>query len=202
MRLSFLPVILAAGLAGGCDRQSATPAQGNVSEANTVSADEVSADEVAPSGTPAPSATAREVDRSHKGEAAPDAPFTDLSGKPATVAAFRGKPVLVNLWATWCAPCVKELPTLDALAAREKGRLTVLALSQDMDAAKVAPFVAGKGYKAVDVRTDAKMAWIPRVTPTLPTTILYDAAGREVWRMVGDYDWAGAEAAKLISEAE
>src|SRR4051794_15773714 len=57
------------------------------------------------------------VHRDHKGEAAPSAIFTD-GDKPVKLTDFKGKPVLVNLWATWCAPCVKELPTLDKLAAR------------------------------------------------------------------------------------
>jgi len=197
---ALLPVTLAAALlTAGCDRQSGAPAQENVGQ---VSADEVSPDEVAPSAAAPEAASRREVDRSHAGEAAPDAAFADLSGAGGTMASFRGKPVLVNLWATWCAPCVKELPTLDALAKREARRLTVVALSQDMDAAKVEPFVAAKGYAALAVRTDPKMGWVPRVTPTLPTTILYGSDGREVWRMVGDYDWAGADAAGLIAEAK
>lgn len=199
MRVSLLPVIAAAVLAAGCDRQSDAPAQGNV--AGAASPDEVSPDEVAPSGNAAP-ATTRTADRSQAGAPALDATITDLTGKSATLAAFRGKPVLVNLWATWCAPCVKELPTLDALAKREAGKLAVVAISQDMDAAKVAPFVKEKGITALAVRTDPDMHWTPRVTPTLPTTILYDSAGREVWRMVGDYDWAGADAAKLLAEAK
>jgi thiol-disulfide isomerase/thioredoxin len=199
MRVSLLPVIAAAVLAAGCDRQSDAPAQGNV--ASAASPDGVSPDEVAPSGGAAP-ATTRTADRSHAGSPALDAVITDLTGKSAMLAAFRGKPVLVNLWATWCAPCVKELPTLDALAKREAGKLAVVAISQDMDAGKVAPFVKEKGITALAVRTDPEMHWTPRVTPTLPTTILYDSAGREVWRMVGDYDWAGADAAKLLAEAK
>src|SRR3954470_17213999 len=67
--------------------------------------------------------------RDHKGEAAPAAVFTGPDGKPAKLDDFKGKPVLVNLWATWCAPCVKELPTLDKLAAG--GAIQVLAVSQD-----------------------------------------------------------------------
>src|SRR6478736_3880583 len=56
------------------------------------------------------------VHRDNKGKSAPDAEFTDPDGKPVTLANFKGKPLLVNLWASWCAPCVKELPTLDKLA--------------------------------------------------------------------------------------
>ena len=53
-------------------------------------------------------------DRSHKGEAAPAYGFADPTGKQTTLAAYKGTPVLLNLWATWCAPCVAEMPTLDA----------------------------------------------------------------------------------------
>ncbi len=62
----------------------------------------------------------------------PQATITDAGGAKMTMASLVGKPVLINLWATWCAPCVKELPTLDALAARESGRLAVVTVSQDM----------------------------------------------------------------------
>ncbi|WP_326523782.1 TlpA family protein disulfide reductase [Sphingomonas sp.] len=199
MRLLLLPVVVAAALlAGGCDRQSGAPAQGNVADADA--ANMLSPDEVPPSAAPA--AVPRGADRANAGQPAPDFAFADMAGKTTSLAAFRGKPVLVNLWATWCAPCVKELPTLDTLAAREAGKLHVVALSQDMEPAKVAPFVKDKGYKALPIYTDDKMAWMPGVTPTLPTTILYDSAGREVWRLTGDFDWAGAEAVKLIAEAK
>ena len=72
------------------------------------------------------------VDRSHKAKPAPDAAFKDPDGEDASLADFRGKPLLVNLWATWCAPCVKELPTLDRLSRSNGGALRVLAISQDM----------------------------------------------------------------------
>src|SRR6185295_13814584 len=74
------------------------------------------------------------VDRSHKGQSAPDVEFKNPDGGDISLADFKGTPVLVNLWATWCAPCVKELPTLDKLAAahRDDGQLGVIAISQDM----------------------------------------------------------------------
>lgn len=198
MRLAIVPVLAAAFMAGGCDRQSAPAGQGN---AAADAADAISPDEVQPSAGPAPAAAAREIDRSRAGQPAPAHAFADAAGKPRTLADFRGRPVLVNLWATWCAPCVKELPTLDALAAREAGRLHVLAVSQDMAPAKVAPFWAARGFEALTPYTDGTMAWVPAVTATLPATILYGSDGREVLRVVGDYDWAGADAATLIAEA-
>ena len=73
------------------------------------------------------------VDRSHKGQPALSGNFNDPDGGEISLAEFKGTPVLVNLWATWCAPCVKELPTLDKLAAahRDDGQLGVIAVSQD-----------------------------------------------------------------------
>jgi thiol-disulfide isomerase/thioredoxin len=119
------------------------------------------------------------------------------------LAGFRGKPLLLNLWATWCAPCIKELPTLDALAAREGEGLQVVTLSEDMEGrAKVETFLASRKFGQLEAWLDPEMKMMAALrVPTLPTTILYSAEGKEVWRFTGDEDWAGEEAAKLIAEA-
>ncbi|GAA3724021.1 hypothetical protein GCM10022268_35190 [Sphingomonas cynarae] len=195
MRSSIIPVLLAGLLAACGDKPSAPAGQGNA--AGAPSADEVSADEAPPAAAAAPRSGS--FDRSHAGEAAPTLGFLDPAGKPVTLASFRGKPVLLNLWATWCGPCVKELPTLDALATREAGRLHVVTLSQDMDPAKVAPFFAARKFTTLKAYTDPKMAWVPAVASNLPTSILYDSAGREVLRTVGDLDWTGELATKAIA---
>ncbi|SEM93411.1 Thiol-disulfide isomerase or thioredoxin [Sphingomonas gellani] len=194
MRIAACLMLVPALLAAGCDRHSPVAGQGNEAAA-------------APAATPAtaPAATpaaAGRIDRSYKGEAAPAFAFTGPDGKATTLAAFRGKPVLLNLWATWCGPCVKELPTLDALAKREAGRLTVVAISQDTDASKVAPFLKDRHLTTLTPYTDEKMVWVPAVASNLPTSILFDAEGREVWRVLGDMDWTGpaaADALKLVS---
>ena len=145
------------------------------------------------------------IDRSHKGKAAPDASFNDPDGGEITLADFKGSPVLVNLWATWCAPCVKELPTLDRLAAahRVDGQLGVIAVSQDAGPQPSVDAFLDK-LKVADLGAyhDPKMALSGALgAEVLPTSILYDADGREVWRYVGDLDWTGDEAAKLLDEA-
>jgi thiol-disulfide isomerase/thioredoxin len=142
------------------------------------------------------------LDRSHAGSAAPDVLFRDPAGEPASLADFRGKPVLVNLWATWCAPCVVEMPSLDALAAREP-RIQVLALSQDMNGqAKVDAFFEQRKFARLEPYIDAELTLMTQLgVTTLPTTILYDSDGREVWRMAGVEDWQGSRAAELIAEA-
>ncbi len=126
------------------------------------------------------------LDRSHAGTPAPDTLFEDPAGEPASIADFRGKPVLVNLWATWCGPCVVEMPSLDALAARNP-RIHVLALSQDMNGQeKVDAFFAERKFAKLEPYIDAELSMMSALkVDTLPTTILYDANGREIWRMTG-----------------
>ena len=145
------------------------------------------------------------VDRSHKGQPAPDVGFTNGDGAETSLTEVSGKPTLVNLWATWCAPCVKELPTLNALAQAhaKDGRLGVIAVSQDMGPqGSVEAFLAELKTDELGAYHDPKMALSGALdAQILPTTILFDAQGKEVWRYVGDLDWTSPEAAKLLSEA-
>jgi thiol-disulfide isomerase/thioredoxin len=141
------------------------------------------------------------VDRSKKGSEAPDAIFTDAAGNAVSIASFSGKPVLLNLWASWCAPCVKELPMLDAL--NRSGEVQVLAVSQDSGPqASVKAFLARLKVAGLGAYHDPSMSLSGALNAqVLPTSVLYDPAGREVWRYTGDLDWTGAEAAKLLAEA-
>ncbi|GAA3898519.1 TlpA disulfide reductase family protein [Sphingomonas limnosediminicola] len=153
-----------------------------------------------------PAGPVKGVDRSHRGQAAPDATFKSADGEDASLAELMGKTVLVNLWATWCAPCVKELPTLDRLAAAQQkaGGVQVIAVSQDSGPhASVEAFLEAHKIQTLGAYQDEKMALSGALGPdtVLPTTILLDAQGKEVWRYVGDLDWTSAEAAKLLSEA-
>jgi thiol-disulfide isomerase/thioredoxin len=150
----------------------------------------------------APEAPGKGADRSHKGQAAPATSFNDPDGNATSITAFAGKPTLVNLWATWCAPCVKELPTLDRIAQSENGKLNVVAISQDMGPhASVEAFLKSHQIVALDSYHDPKMALSGALNAeVLPTSILYDAHGKEVWRYIGDQDWTSAAAAKLLAE--
>ena len=143
------------------------------------------------------------VDRSRSGTAAPDIQFRDPDGEPVTLASFAGKPLLLNHWATWCAPCVKELPTLDRLATANSS-MTVLTLSQDSgEQSKVREFLEKRGLAGLEAWQDPEMAMSSALNvQTLPTTILFDARGKEIWRYSGDLDWTSAEARKLLAEAK
>lgn len=151
---------------------------------------------------PSPNQSSGRIDRSGAGTAAPQVQFQDPDGEPVVLADFGGKPLLVNLWATWCAPCIAEMPTLDALAGRD-GDLQVLAVSQDLAGReKVDAFFAEHDYRNLEPYLDPEMALMTELkVDTLPTTILFDANGREVWRMTGIEDWKGSRAAELIAEA-
>ena len=159
-------------------------------------------EQAANQAAPADAGPVKGVDRSRRGKPAPAAAFRDPDGAETSLAGFRGKPLLLNLWATWCAPCVKELPTLDRLA-RANPRLQVLAISQDTGPQpSVDAFLGKLEVPGLGAYHDPQMALSAELgAEVLPTTVLFDAEGREVWRYVGDLDWTGEEAARLLAEA-
>lgn len=132
----------------------------------------------------------------------PDFIFSNPDGKRLSLASLKGTPVLLNLWATWCAPCVIEMPKLDQLAGRMRSKLKVLTVSQDMQGAKaVAPFFAERNFAHLEPWLDPESELAFHYGGvSLPMTILYDAQGREVWRIAGDFDWSGPEAQELVAE--
>ena len=145
--------------------------------------------------TPQGTARLHAIDRSHAGTPAPAVAFETKDGKSATLADFRGRRVLVNLWATWCVPCIAEMPDLDALAKAKGTALIVLPVSQDMEGWRaVTPFFAKRGFSALVPRLDQPGNFAEAVKARgLPVSILYDAQGREVWRVAGSVKWTSAE---------
>ena len=127
--------------------------------------------------------------------------FVDAEGRKLGLADFRGKFVLVNLWATWCGPCRREMPSLDRLQARlSGGDFTVLALSQDRKGvAAVQKFLAQIGTKNLDVFVDSSARSARKLGAIgLPTTVLLDREGKVVGRLIGSAEWDSDEAARLI----
>ena len=142
------------------------------------------------------------LDISQRGAAMLEVQFADPDGYAVSLSDFKGKPLLVNIWATWCAPCIVEMPMLDELAAREKDRLQVLVVSQDIQGAeKVDPFFAEANFNELEAYTDPENGLsFGFGSGLMPTTVLYDAEGKEVWRVIGAMNWDGARAAALMEE--
>jgi thiol-disulfide isomerase/thioredoxin len=179
MRALFLGLAVLA-LLTGCDRQAGTQSEAGAAAAQP--------------GGPG-------LDRSQAGKPFPATSIKDGDGEETSLSAIAGgKPLLVNLWATWCAPCVKELPTLDALA--DRGGPQVIAVSQDTSAPdKVRAFLQQKKI-GLEAFQDSEMGLSAALgSQILPTTILYGSDGKEIWRFTGDLDWTGAKAAEMLREA-
>ncbi len=149
----------------------------------------------------APEGPQKGASREHAGEPTPDAQLFNAGDEKATLAEAAGKPMLVNLWASWCAPCVKELPTLEALS-HQPGAPKIIIVSEDVGARpSVNAFLDSHGIKTLESWRDPEMALSGALrVQVMPTTVYYDASGKEIWRYTGDLDWTGAEAAKLLSQ--
>lgn len=122
----------------------------------------------------------------------PDLHFTNANGRPQNLADFRGRFVLLNLWATWCVPCRKEMPTLDRLEVNLGGPdFEVVALSIDRQGlATVQPFFKELRLKALRVYLDQSGEAASTLgAPGLPTTLLIDRDGQEVARKIGPAEW-------------
>ena len=139
----------------------------------------------------------------------PDLAFNDAGGQPRKLSDFRGRTVLLNLWATWCVPCRKEMPALDALQARLGGEtFQVVAINIDtrnLDKPKAwldEVGIKGLGYFAdpsAKVFQDLKS--IGKAIG-MPTTLLIDPEGCELGTLAGPAEWASEDAIKLIEAAK
>lgn len=131
----------------------------------------------------------------------PMRPLQDAAGAETSLAAYQGEVMVLNLWATWCAPCVEEMPTLGALQRRFEGRINVIPISVD-----------GEGQRAraeaqLAELSDGSLPFLIDITrgvlfdvgaPGMPVTIIYDREGQERARLAGGADWDGEEAVALV----
>ena len=137
-------------------------------------------------------------------KAAPLLSFLDEHGEKLTLEKFRGRVVVLNLWATWCAPCIEELPTLDHLQQQLKPLgVIVIALSIDRDGPKIVrEFLDENEITNLAVFVDPTMrAQSDLNVIGLPTTIIIDRDGRERGRIVGPAGWDDAKVADLVLSA-
>jgi thiol-disulfide isomerase/thioredoxin len=137
-------------------------------------------------------------------EALPAISFKDGTGKDLTLADFKGRTVLLNLWATWCNPCREEMPSLDKLQqALGSDKFEVVALSLDKQGAAASQkFLDEVKAKSLKLYVDAtgKQGTILKLVG-MPTTILINKDGLEVGRLAGPAEWDSEEAKKLITAA-
>ena len=132
---------------------------------------------------------------------APDTAFAGADGVELKMADFEGQVLLVNFWATWCAPCVREMPSLDRLQAKlgPEG-LLVMAVSQDRKGLAAAePFYREQGLDNLEIFLDPKGEFARAMgVGGLPTSLLVDDRGRVVGGLEGPLEWDGPEAVELI----
>jgi thiol-disulfide isomerase/thioredoxin len=205
------PSLMLGLMLAGCDKASAPPEQAETQEETREVSNAAQAVNPAmnPDGSRADitlesaSGMTAVLTYAYAGSAAPTEPFTGADGRDVSLADFAGRPLLVNIWATWCGPCKTEMPTIDALAALEAGKMSVIAVSQDLEGRRpVMDFFDRAAIQNLEPYTDKDnvlMAAYGNIA--LPTTILFDSDGKEVWRVQGGLEWNDAEVAKLLREA-
>jgi thiol-disulfide isomerase/thioredoxin len=136
-----------------------------------------------------------------KPRALPELRFVNAAGEKRSLAAFHGHPLVLNIWATWCVPCRKEMPTLDRLQARLAWTdALVVPLSIDSQGpSAVKAFYAEIGIKSLGVYVDPSgdASRLLHVVG-IPTTLLVDRAGREIGRKLGPAEWDSTEMVGLI----
>ncbi len=142
------------------------------------------------------------------GEVAADLAFEDADGKPRKLSEWRGRTVLVNLWATWCVPCRKEMPALDSLQTKLGGRdFEVVAVNIDTrDPEKPKNFLKDANLTRLDYFSDQKAKVFQDLKAVgralgMPTSVLVDGAGCEIATIAGPAEWASDDAVKLITAA-
>lgn len=138
----------------------------------------------------------------------PDLAFQDANGKPLTLADWRGRTVLLNLWATWCVPCRKEMPSLDALQQKLGGpNFEVVTVNIDTrDAEKPKAWLKEVGISKLNYYADPAAKTFQDLKAVgrafgMPTTLLIDPNGCEIGTIAGPAEWASDDAIKLIQAA-
>ncbi|MEP3072320.1 MAG: TlpA disulfide reductase family protein [Maricaulis sp.] len=133
----------------------------------------------------------------------PDAVYVDENGDEVRLSDYRGQVILVNFWATWCGPCVEEMPALDRLQADLGGEdFQVVTVSLDRSMDDVLAFFERIELENLPIIHDSNLASFSQIrTPGLPTSVLYDRQGRELGRVTAPAEWDSEDAKALIRAA-
>jgi thiol-disulfide isomerase/thioredoxin len=133
---------------------------------------------------------------------APTTVFKDAAGHPHTLAEFKGKVLIVNIWANWCAPCKEEIPSLAKLQTEFAGKPVIVvpvSVGKGDDETQGQAFIARNPPLPFYTEPTYAMAFAFKpVVEGMPTTILYDANGVEKARLVGGADWSGPDARRVV----
>lgn len=133
------------------------------------------------------------------GETAPDFTITD-GGKTITLSQLRGKPVLLNFWASWCAPCVAEMPDLVQLQKLLGDKATILAVSVDSDPKAYEQFVRDHNVDLLTIRDAHQQSNALYGTFAYPETYVIDRNGKVVRKFIGQANWTSPEIVDYIGK--
>jgi len=150
----------------------------------------------------AATAPAPQVSTVEAGKLAANITLKDLKGDEISLASLRGKVVFLNIWATWCAPCREEMPSIESLYNNFKGNkdFVVLAVSQDTDGSLVPPFVKQNQLKFMVLLDPRNEVGERYDVSGIPETFIIGRDGRIVAHHVGPYDWANADIREALQE--
>lgn len=133
------------------------------------------------------------------GSPAPDFTVTD-SDRTVSLHSFRGKPVVLNFWTSWCAPCIEEMPSLVQLQKRMGSRLTVLAVSWDQSERDYRNFLRQYNIDLLTVRDPQKMTWDLYGATGQPETYIIDASGTLRRKFIGPVSWDSSEIIEYLNQ--
>lgn len=135
---------------------------------------------------------------------APVTSFLDADGKSVRLADFKGKVVVLNVWATWCGPCILEMPTLAKLQAEYEGKpvaVVAVAIDGERDADKAKAFIAKNAPLAFYRDPKLKLPYdLKPATSAMPTTVIFGKDGVERGRVLGPAEWSGKDAKAVIDK--
>lgn len=132
------------------------------------------------------------------GDILPDVPLRGLNGPSSRTEAFRGRPLIINVWASWCGPCRQEMASLERLAWQDTGRFSVIGISTDDHAVRARAFLAGS--RATIAHFIDEQLRLERLlgAERLPLTVLVDSQGRVLEKVYGAREWDGEQASRLL----
>ena len=153
-----------------------------------------------PAGSEKKPVSPSEIDKLEKNKA-PDFSLKDLSGRPVTLLSLKGKVVLLNFWATWCPPCISEMPVFNKLYRELRSRgLEIVAISADRSESYLRDYISKHSLEYKVLYDESRTVVKQYKVFSMPTTFLIDKNGVIVEKFFGEYDWTDQEIKKKIEK--